>query len=78
MITNEIIVKIGEAIASKIRCDRISKNLVAYKDNGNFYHFEKRGMEQILEIMGIDYEYEFDDDVTEIIAIKINGITIEI
>ena len=63
MITNEIIVKIGEAIASKIRCDRISKNLVAYKDNGSFYHFEKRGMEQILEIMGIDYEYEFDDNV---------------
>ena len=76
--TNEMIIKIGEAIASKIRCDRISKNLVAYKDNGNFYHFEKRGMEQILEIMGIDYEYEFDDNVEKEIAIKINGITIEI
>ena len=78
MITNEMIIKIGEAIASKIRCDRISKNLVAYKDNGSFYHFEKRGMEQILEIMGIDYEYEFDDNVEKEIAIKINGITIEI
>ena len=78
MITNEIIVKIGEAIASKIRCDRISKNLVAYKNNWNFYHFEKRGMEQILEIMGIDYEYEYDDNVEKEIAIKINGITIEI
>ena len=76
--TNEMIIKIGEAIASKIRCDRISKNLVAYKDNGNFYHFEKRGMEQILEIIGIDYEYEFDDNVEKEIAIKINGITIEI
>lgn len=76
--TNEMIIKIGETIASKIRCDRISKNLVAYKDNGNFYHFEKRGMEQILEIMGIDYEYEFDDNVEKEIAIKINGITIEI
>ena len=78
MITNEMIIKIGETIANKIRCARIFND--NYKENNreNPYNSERRGIEQTLEIMGIDYEYEFDDNVEKEIVIKINGITIEI
>ena len=78
MITNEMIIKIGESIANKIRLERMCKNLFAYKDKEIPYTNIRRGIEQTLEIMGIDYEYEFDDNVEKEIAIKINGITIEI
>lgn len=76
--TNEMIIKIGETIANKIRCARIFND--NYKENNreNPYNSERRGIEQTLRIMGIDYEYEFDDNVEKEIAIKINEITIEI
>lgn len=70
MITDEMLIKIGKSIANKIRLEK--------RDEGNHYTNLIRGMEQVLDILGIKYEYKFNDDVTEIIAIKINGITIEI
>lgn len=70
MITDEMLIKIGKSIANKIRLEK--------RDEGNHYANLIRGMEQVLDILGIKYEYKFNDDVTEIIAIKINGITIEI
>lgn len=39
---------------------------------------ELHGMEMTLKIMGIDVEYEFNADVTETIAIKAQGIRVEI
>ena len=39
---------------------------------------ELAGMEQTLRIMGIEFEYEFNADVTEMTAIKAQDIRVEI
>ena len=49
---------------------------------GNFrtfpIHSELKGMELTLKIMGIEFGYEFNEDVTRITAIKSGDIRIEV
>lgn len=51
-----------------------------YKENFRECPFcsELNGMEMILKIMGVEFEYEFNDDCSKITAVKAQGIRVEV
>ncbi|CAJ0596528.1 unnamed protein product [Cylicocyclus nassatus] len=70
----EIIKEIAKEMATKIAIVKMNKNDEEWK--GNIRKFpifsEWKGMEQTLKVMGIEFEYEFDDNL-EITAVIVNG-----
>lgn len=73
--SKEMIKEVAERIMHKVACEKICAE--NYKDNPreNPLHSERKGMEEMLELMGIEFEYGFDDKY-EIISITIEGITV--
>lgn len=74
--SKEMIKEVAERIINKVACEKIyAEN---YKDNAreNPFHSERKGMEEMLKLMGIEFEYGFDDKC-EIISITIEGITVK-
>ena len=63
-------------------CNDERPNYIDENGKTNFRTFplysELNGMELTLKIMGIEFEYEFNEDVTRITAIKSGDIRIEI
>ena len=68
---NEAMKAMAERIAVKIRCVNVSVNHYENRRNCPFYS-EWKGMEQALKTMGIDFEYEYDNDIN-IIAVSVMG-----
>ena len=73
---NEIMKVMAERIASKIR---IANNYVGNYSNKREcpFYSEWKGMEQALKAMGIDYEYEYNEDI-QIVAVIVMGQRVEI
>ena len=42
------------------------------------FYSELKGMEMALKTMGIEYEYEYNDDVTKITSVTVQGHTVTI
>lgn len=63
-------------------CNDERPNYMGENGKTNFRTFpiysELKGMELTLKIMGIEWEYEFNEDVTRITAIKSGDIRIEV
>lgn len=78
--TKTTLKEILENMAVKASICNINKKEGNYKNNFRECPFwsELKGMEQTLKIMGIDFEYEFNKEVTEMTAIKAQGIRVEI
>lgn len=72
----EMIEEVAKRIMNKVACEKIAAE--NYKDNAreNPFHSERKGMEEMLKLMGIEFEYDFDDKY-EIISITIEGITVK-
>ena len=75
--TKEMIKEIAERIMNKVACEQICSDNYKGNQRENPFHSERKGMEEMLKIMGIDFEYGFNKEVTEIISITIEGITVE-
>ena len=61
--------RLANMLASKARC----ANMCDKETNGhNRFVYECRGIQQTLETLGVDYEYEFDLDC-KISAVIVNG-----
>ena len=78
--TKEMIQEIGSVMANKMAIVNMNKNNEEWK--GNLRKFpifsELIGMEMTLKIMDVNYEYEFNEDVSEATALVIEGIRFEI
>lgn len=74
--TNKVIKEIAETMMVKVRCFNLYKE--NYKNNKRQcpFYSELVGMEQMLKIMGIEFEYTFDLETFEITAITIEDITV--
>ena len=68
-----------EVMANKAAISNIAKEEGTYKNMRECpFYSELNGMEMMLKIMGIEFEYEFNDDVTKITAISAQGIRVEV
>lgn len=77
--TNNKLYEILETMANKASIANIHKAEGSYKNMRECpIYSELNGMEQMLKIMGIDFEYEFNEDVTRMTAIKARGMRVEI
>lgn len=78
--TTEMIKEFGTVMATKMAIVGFTQDDERFKGNKRMNPFfsELKGMEQALKIMGIDFEYEFNADVTKATAIVINGMKFEI
>ena len=76
--TTSTIKELLNAMACKVRLLEIYKD--QYKENVRECPFKSElvGMEETLKILGIEFEYEFNKEVTKITAIKAQGVTVEI
>ncbi len=63
-------------------CNDERPNYIGENRKTNFRKFpifsELKGMELTLKIMGVEFEYEYNEDVTKITAIKSGDIRIEV
>lgn len=73
-----MIKEIAECMMNKANLVKIFKDDEEFKGNIRKcpFYSELKGMEQMLKIMGIEFEYGFNDDI-EITSITIEGITVE-
>ena len=72
----EIMNQVANRMASKIRVARNTmENFEA--ERANPFYSEWKGMEQLLDTMGIEFSYEYDDNY-EITAITVGGQRVEI
>ena len=73
----EMIDKIGEKMVQKMRLVNMQVNgkICIYDDNvrTNPFVSEFAGMKQMLRVMDIDFEIEWNDNVTEMTAITVMG-----
>lgn len=76
--TKEMIQEIAERIVIKIRCEQLHEEEFKNNKRQNPFHSERQGMVEMLKLMGLDFEYHYNDDVTEITGITIEGITVEV
>lgn len=67
----EMMKAMAERIASKIRITNIFVDNYNNKRECPFYS-EWKGMEQALKAMGIDYEYEYNEEI-KIVAVIVRG-----
>ena len=74
--TNTQLNEILDNMVVKASLCNIYKKEGKYKNNFRECPFssELTGMEQVLKILGIDFEYDFNEDCTEITAITARGI----
>lgn len=63
--------KMADRMANKIAVANIYVKTYENKRECPFYS-EWKGMEQALKAMGIDFEYDFNDDI-EIVAVTVMG-----
>lgn len=73
---NEMMKVMAERIASKIRIANIFVDNYSNKRECPFYS-EWKGMEQALKAMGIDYEYEYNEDI-QVVAVIVMCQRVEI
>ena len=72
---NEIL----HSMANKAALVNISKEDGEYKNMRECpFYSELKGMELVLKMMGIEFDYEFNEDVTKMTAINSQGIRVEI
>lgn len=71
----EKIMELGTVIANKICLTQVYKREGKYSENLRELPFysEWKGIEQTLKILGINFEYEYNSDVTEITAVILEG-----
>lgn len=77
---NEMYMEIAQAIATKVAVERIAQEgEELFEENMRFnpFYSEKAGMLQMLKMMDISFEFEFDDDYKET-AIIVEGCRAEI
>lgn len=74
----EMMKNFAERLALKTRLFEQFKD--NYPDNWRECPFfsERRGIEEALQLMGIDYEYEFNEEVTAITAVTVMGQRVEL
>ena len=76
---NEKLYEILESMAIKASIANMAKADGTYKNMRECPAYsELVGMEHILKIMGIDFEFEFNEDVTRMTAIKARDIFVAI
>ena len=73
--TQKQIREIGKVMANKVSIVNFTKDDEEWKDNirKNPIFSELKGMEMALNILGIDFDYEFNDEVTKITALTVGG-----
>jgi len=73
--TNEMIKEIGETMVTKMNLINRVKRTGEYKDNMRKcpWYSEFYGMIQMLKIMNVNYDIDWNEDITEMIAITLNG-----
>lgn len=73
-VTKEMIHQIGMVMINKAEIVKFTKNDEEFKNNIRFnpIYSELKGMEQTLKLMGIEFEYEFDDNY-DVVALTIAG-----
>ena len=77
--TKQKLNEVLEVMANKASIANIAKAEGTYKNMRECpIYSELHGMEQMLKIMGIEFEYEFNDEVTKMTAIKAKGMRVEI
>ncbi|MDD6484010.1 MAG: hypothetical protein PUF72_05485 [Clostridiales bacterium] len=71
---NDMIERIGERLVAKMRIVN-NKRIMDSFENKRYCpaYSEFNGMLQILKTMNIDYDIDYDDEVTEMTAITIMG-----
>lgn len=78
----EMIKKIGERLVIQMRVvNMVRRNNEYIFDNNirtNPYHSEFAGMTQLLKAMDIEYEIDWNEDVTQMTAITIMGTRFEV
>lgn len=76
----QILEEILKSMAIKASLANIYKDEEEYKNNMRKcpFYSELAGMEHTLKIMGIEFEYEYNKEVTKITAIKANDIYIPV
>lgn len=71
--------EILHAMANKAAISNIVKEEGTYENMRECpIYSELNGMELVLKMMGIEFEYEFNEDVTKMTAINAQGIRVEI
>lgn len=73
----EMMRAMAQAMANKIKIARIYAEGYENKRQCPF-HSEWKGMELALKAMGINYDYEFDDETYEITAVIVMNQRVEI
>ena len=66
----------AEAMATKIRVEKRSLKDCTNKRQCAVYN-ERKGMEYALYLLGINYEYEYNDNL-EVIAVSVNNERVEL
>lgn len=76
----ETLNEILTVMAIKARLANIYEEEGKYSNNKRQcpFYSELVGMEEVLKIMGIEFEYEFNKEVTEITAIKAKGVYVAV
>ena len=74
---DEMMRAMAKAMAAKIRIARIYVENYENKRHCPFYS-EWKGMELALRTMGINYDYEFDDETYEITAVIVMNQRVEL
>ncbi len=77
IITTDHIEELLERLSIKVRM--FDQYREAYKDNIREcpFYSEKVGIEETMKVLGIEFEYEFDDDIN-VIAVRSGNIRVEI
>lgn len=75
-----VLEEILKSMATKAALANMYKEDEEFKNNMRKcpFYSELYGMEHTLKIMGIEFEYEYNEDVTKITAIKSNDIYIPV
>lgn len=74
---NEAMRDVAQAMANKIKIARLYIGKYENKRQCPF-HSEWKGMELALKAMGIPFDYEFDDDTYEIVAVTVMDQRVEL
>lgn len=74
---NEAMRDVAQAMANKIKIARLYIGKYENKRQCPF-HSEWKGMELALKAMGISFDYEFDDDTYEIVAVTVMDQRVEL
>lgn len=70
--------EIAERIIIKVNAEELYKEKYIGNQRENPLHSERRGMEEMLKLMGIDFEYgyEFINNDYKIVSITVDGVTV--